>query len=123
MEKFFTKETVIAGVIGLLLGAIISTSSFLVCLKASRQSDGTPQNGLPGISQSAQDGQPSDKGEKSARQNNNQNGGQNGQTPPEMPGGQNGNQNGNPPQPPSNGQQNPGQNSQPQSTAESSLPE
>ncbi len=73
-KKDITKEKIVLFVIGVLIGAVISTAAFFVCVKTlgigSRSSDSSSQQ-MPGG------------------------------TPPEMPSGQNG-QSGTPPEKPSN---------------------
>lgn len=73
-------QKIILFVIGVLVGAVIATSAFLICVKTigSNDNDGSSMQGGPG-------GQPPEMPSGSSSSN-----GQNG-TPPEMPGNSNSN--------------------------------
>lgn len=72
-KKDFTKEKIILFVIGVLVGAVISATSFLICVKTlGTNNDSNSSMQMPG-----------------------------GNTPPEMPSGENGQNSGTPPEMPS----------------------
>ena len=91
-----TKKLVIVFIIGLLIGAIITTAGFLIFSKSRGQSSDLPTP--PSFSQSENSGMPggdnqSDFGNGNFQQMPGNNGGQNGNQnqPPQMPNGQGGN--------------------------------